>query len=172
MKTAILSECGTYRYRLTRGRGKLLPVVMLNPSTADASVDDATIRRLLGFAGRGLHIEAREGVFRREVYQGIDVVNLYAYRSTDPKALAGVADAYGPDNRDTHWRFCRDYGPEIVVAWGAHATPQAESRFFDVYDRHVGPRSLPLCFGTNKNGSPKHPLYLPNNAQLCPYFRR
>ena len=64
-------------------------VIMLNPSTADADQDDSTIRRLIGFAKRW-----GNGV--------LNVVNLYAYRSTDRGALINVSDPVGPDN--DHWR--------------------------------------------------------------------
>jgi hypothetical protein len=74
---AELSACRTYRYRLWRQwDADLAPVVwvMLNPSTADESADDPTIRKCIGFA-------------QRWGYGGIEVVNLYAYRSPDPRQL-------------------------------------------------------------------------------------
>src|SRR5437868_12651695 len=71
--SAVISPCGKFRYRLTRqwGEGAALPFVMLNPSTADAEQDDPTIRKCVGFA-------------KRMGYDGIEVVNLYAYRATKP----------------------------------------------------------------------------------------
>src|SRR5689334_20041621 len=73
VKSAVLSPCGLYRYRLTRrwGDGPALLFVMLNPSTADATEDDPTIRRCTGFA-------------KREGMPAIEVVNLFAWRATDP----------------------------------------------------------------------------------------
>jgi hypothetical protein len=66
-RTAIISECGRYRYRLTRewGDGPLLTFAMLNPSTANAEIDDPTIRRCMSFG-------------RREGASGISVFNLFA----------------------------------------------------------------------------------------------
>ncbi len=84
-KEAVISDCGRYRYRLTRrwGDGPLLSFIMLNPSTADAEVDDPTIRRCMGFA-------------RRDGYGGIVVGNLYAFRTTKPKALFAADNPLGP----------------------------------------------------------------------------
>ena len=89
-KQAVLSDCGTYRYRLWRkwGCGSPLLFVMLNPSTADAEVDDATIRRCLGFADA-------------HGFGELEVVNLYAYRATDPADLKRAGYPVGPDN-DAH----------------------------------------------------------------------
>src|SRR5437870_2889354 len=86
-RDAKISDCGRYRYTLTRrvGVGGPLVWVMLNPSTADAEVDDPTIRRVMKFTEAsdcGLAI----------------VVNLFALRSPSPKALRGHADPVGPDN--------------------------------------------------------------------------
>lgn len=167
-KTATLSPCGTYRYRLTRGEGNLMPVVMLNPSTADSDMDDPTIRRLLGFAARGIPLDGISGKMAGP-YDGIDVVNLYALRSPNPKALLGVDDPYGPDNARHHAEFARAYGGMIIVAWGANARPAAVARF----EQATGPFTEGLilsCFGTTKDGHPKHPLYLPGNSWLCPFF--
>lgn len=84
---ADISACGAYRYRLDRlgallGRGAV-NFVMLNPSTADAEQDDPTIRRCLGYAFRW--------GFARLI-----VTNLYALRSTDPRALWEHPDPIGP----------------------------------------------------------------------------
>lgn len=164
MKTAILSRCGYYRYRLTRGKSNLMPVVMLNPSTADAYQDDPTIRKLLKLAGGN-------------GFGGIDVVNLYAFRATSPFELKMASDPYGPDNRDTHHRFCKQYQPlgHVVLAWGNHGEPEGIHRFMDVLNEYIDTRSrfgskLMSCFGQNKNGSPKHPLYLKDSTKLEPYF--
>jgi hypothetical protein len=80
-KTAVLSDRGTYRYRLTRqwDLGKaMLPVCMLNPSTADAEKDDPTIKALMRFAGNW-------------GYGGITVINLFAVRTSQPHEAARMA---------------------------------------------------------------------------------
>lgn len=165
-KSAILSPCGLYRYRLTRGVGDLLPVVMLNPSTADADVDDPTIRRLLGFAQNGLRLE--KGPSR--TYDGIDVVNLYGLRSTNPRALRIAPNPFGPENHKHHAAFVDQYRGDIVVAWGANALPNAVERFFRVFDRAC-PDTLLTCFGTTTAGHPRHPLYIPYSQYAVPFFR-
>ena len=90
MANAKISECGNYRYWLTReselehpGRGTAL-FIMLNPSTADASEDDPTIRRCRGFA-------------KSWECAGLTVANLYALRSTNPKTAMGCKRPCWPD---------------------------------------------------------------------------
>lgn len=166
-KTAIISPCGRYRYRLTRGEGNLMPVVMLNPSTADADVDDPTIRRLLGFA-QGIETDSRRS--KLIAYDGIDVVNLYALRATNPAELRAVHDPYGPEQYDHLDAFCQQYGGDVIVAWGNNAERAAVQLFWHVLGRHIRPDIVISCFGTNKNDSPKHPLYLPKTTKLAPYW--
>jgi hypothetical protein len=104
--SAIISPCGRYRYRLERegpGEGRTV-VIMVNPSTADAEQDDATIRKLKGFG-------ARNGWGR------IIVGNLFAYRATDVRELAKVDDPFGPRN-DWHLHRMIDESSRVIVAWG------------------------------------------------------
>lgn len=141
---AVVSECGRYRYELGRrwDDGPLLEFIMLNPSTADASADDPTIRRCVGFA-------------RRWGYGAIVVRNLYALRATNPEVLLNYSgDAFGPEN--AHY-LGRDNADCTIVAWGAHA---ATLGWFAAGRRIERPD--PFCLGVNANGSPKHPLYVPS----------
>src|SRR4051812_5648202 len=90
IKTATISDCGTYRYRLGRSWEPSMPrlgFVMLNPSVASADIDDPTIRRCIGFA-------------QRLGFGSIDVGNLFAYRATKPKDLKEAGFPEGPDNND------------------------------------------------------------------------
>lgn len=145
---ATFSRDRRYRYRLWRRWDRSRPVVafvMLNPSTADARRDDPTIRRCIGFA-------------RAWGFGGVDVVNLFAYRATDPRDLLRVADPVGPRN----WRHIQRavLGAALVVAaWGAH--PSAARRV---------PISLPRarCLGLTRTGQPRHPLYLRRDARPVP----
>jgi len=147
---ALLSPCGTYRWWLSRTWGAAAPMVFigLNPSTADASLDDPTIRRCIGFA-------------RREGCGGLVMLNLFALRSTDPVLLYPAANPVGTDN-DRHIRE-RAVGT-VVAAWGAH--PLAAARAKEVQALLTVPL---LCLGTTKDGSPRHPLYVRADAPLLPW---
>jgi hypothetical protein len=144
-----------YRYSLTRTwNPHRLPLVfvMLNPSTADAFVEDPTIRRCLGFArlwGSG----------------GLIVLNAYALRATDPKALRAHPDPVGPDNDAVISRHLTASIGRVVVAWGAHATPERASHVRALIER-AGHR--PTCLGRTKAGAPRHPLYLRADSQAVP----
>lgn len=159
---AVLSDCGTYRYALWRewmtGEGTCL-FVMLNPSTADASEDDPTIRRCIGFA-------------QRWGYQRLAVGNVYALRATDPRVLKTARDPVGEygllaasprytyDNRNDEWLRKLAMDPEtkrVIVAWGANADPQRAAAVADVLTAHYFPVEH---LGLTKAGAPKHPLYL------------
>lgn len=157
-KSARISSDGAYRYRLTRywGPGPMLGFVMLNPSTADADVDDPTIRRCMAFA-------------RRENMGGITVANLYALRATDPKALKLVNDPAGIGNRDALAEIAGDAKANdtpLVCAWGAHGTILSTYQACDELRRH-GARLV--CLGKTKDGFPRHPLYVRGDAPLTPF---
>ena len=129
----------------------MLPFVMLNPSTADADLDDPTIRRCVGFA-------------RREGAGGIVVANLYAFRATDPAALMKASDPYGPDNDDALKAVAAEAaatGMPIVCAWGVHG---GKSNRPIVLLQSRGARLL--CLGKTKDGNPRHPLYVAGSQPL------
>lgn len=152
-KDALVSECGAYRYWLKRQWELLrrpLPIIMLNPSTADAEIDDPTIRRCMAFA-------------RREGYGGIFVVNLYALRATDPKALATASDPIGPAN--AHWlsqAISHAAGGDVLCAWGAHGG-DAGRRVAQLCG------GVGKCLGKTKEGHPRHPLYVRSDQPLEPF---
>lgn len=158
---ARLSDCGTYRYTLGRRWTQDLSAgaavfVMLNPSTADAEVDDPTIRRCIGFAkalGCG----------------GLHVVNLYAFRATKPADLWKAADPIGPDNdevlRETFKAAGREARP-VIAAWGANAAP-LRAQFVTTIARAAGASLTAL--GVTKGGQPRHPLYVPATARPTSY---
>ncbi len=151
---AIISECGKYRYLLHRGDGdRTMPIVMLNPSTADATLDDPTIRRCKGFA-------EREGCGR------LVVANLYALRATKPNDLWTADDPIGPDNDITLATLLALHGP-IVCAWGANAKPDRVRWFVEL--AKAADAEL-FCLGTTKSGAPRHPLYIKADQPLVPYI--
>lgn len=158
-KTASISDCGTYRFRLTRnwGPGYMLPFVMLNPSTADAEVDDPTIRRCMSFA-------------RREDAGGITVVNLFAYRTPSPAALWKVdpLKRIGLHNEHALYDVANEAigaNMPVVCAWGAGAGDTAG--FTTEWLKTRGARLV--CLGTTKDGHPRHPLYVKGDQPLEPF---
>ncbi len=156
---AVLSDCGGYRYMLGRRWGdpatQALVWVMLNPSTADASVDDPTIRRVVRFT--------RDAGFPAAI-----VLNLYGLRATDPAELRGHPDPVGPGNDAALEHLTQDHN--VVVAWGAFADTQRDGRVAEVLNGPLKDRHL-LCLGTTKHGHPRHPLYVPAAQQLVEYPR-
>jgi len=152
---AVVSDCGTYRYVLWRSlvaqsterlNGRLV-WVCLNPSVADASADDPTIRKICGFTRRWGFAQPR-------------VVNLYALRSTDPKGLWRHTDPVGPEN-DRYIREEITACDAIVLAWGANATPERAKTVTRLIDLNTLDLGVPIWhLGLTKNGQPKHPLML------------
>jgi hypothetical protein len=145
-KAAILSEDNLYRYQLSRIWDESKPpilFIMLNPSTADADTDDPTIRRVIRFATSW-------------GYGSVYVANLYAFRSTDPKALKHVDDPIGKENVSyiTHLIGMAD---KVVYAWGNN---QKEPTWLSELVQ------TPYYIDLSKNGIPKHPLYL--KSELIP----
>jgi hypothetical protein len=146
--SAIISPCGQYRYKLTREAHDLHTTcgpalfIMLNPSTADAALDDPTIRRCRGFA-------------KTWDCAGIEVANLYALRATNPTELWTHADPVGPDN-DMHLAALIREHETIVCAWGANAAPERVEQVRKMFGRMNRPMSL----GVTKAGAPRHPLYI------------
>lgn len=159
-KTADLSPCGLYRYELTRTWDESVrPVcfVMLNPSKADAEINDPTIVRCINFAkawGNG----------------GIVVVNLFAWRATDPKDMKKVKyRAVGnPRNHDAILSAANRCHP-VVCAWGAHGDWLFRDRQVKIILKDQG-EPYPVCLGLTKKGMPRHPLFVTGNAALVPFI--
>lgn len=150
---AVISDCGRYRYLLRRTWDHTKPralLVMLNPSTADAKLDDATIRscvRLL--SGHG--------------YGSMEVVNVYAYRATDPDELRKQADPFGPNNARTIESAIHRCDV-VICAWGAY--PPARQHAMSILNDVRSHRPATYCFGRTKAGAPKHPLYIKSGTPL------
>lgn len=154
---AVLSDCGAYRYSLTRrwGSGNDLALwVMLNPSTADATQDDPTIRRCVSFS-------------KEWKCDGLVVVNLFALRATDPKALYAHEQPVGPENDWYLGDWMRDEDVVVAVAgWGAHGS--LNDRGHAVWLLSCEARRQLYCLGTTKDGQPRHPLYVKGGTPLQP----
>lgn len=152
IKGANFSCCGRYRFSLTRTWAPSKPtmvIIGLNPSTADEILDDPTIRRCIGFA-------------RREGFGSLIMLNLFAYRATNPKELQGKNYTQLSGNAENHrivMETCKNvvaHGGVIVCAWGTHGTLLDTNTFFleQILD---GPL---YCLGKTKDGHPRHPLYV------------
>lgn len=146
---AILDPDRSYRYLLWRSWGSRdhrCVFVGLNPSTADEGRDDPTIRKCVGFA-------------KRWGFGAIDMVNLFAWRSTDPSGLLSAPDAAGYDNDDVLAEVIAR-AHRVVWAWGRH---NARVRRL-VHARTAGWSFFPGCeagtLGRSQDGSPRHPLML------------
>ena len=148
-RTARFSPCSTFRYSLSRVWDNSLPQVLfvgLNPSTADDQVDDPTVRRCVGFA-------------RDWGYGGVVLVNLFAFRTTQPANLLKADDPIGPEN--DHWISAElNLAERVVAAWGNHGhLLDRDKQVLDLLEQ-------PYCLGTTKTGCPRHPLYLASSTRL------
>ncbi len=162
-RAAVISADGCYRYRLSRSWlpsfGKALyrhriAFCMLNPSTGDAFVDDATIRKCMTYA-------------QRWGAGGLDIVNLFAWRSRDPLKLRDVPFPIGPENMQ-HLAEVFGDAEQVILAWGrlpflrGHYSDHAETvtEMARIVRRRAN-KPPPMALHVNADGSPGHPLYLP-----------
>ncbi len=151
-RSAEFSPCRRYRYALWRDWGDMLDTwqdgyvmfVGLNPSTADETHDDATIRRCIGFV-------------RSWGYRRLCMTNLFAYRATKRPDMRAQEDPIGPQNDETLVRLAKD-ARIIVAAWGTDGAHRGR----DAAVRQLLPRLHYLHL--TKDGHPGHPLYLPATA--------
>lgn len=147
-RSALISRCGKYRYTLTRVWDGELPIIyfiMLNPSRADASTDDATIRRCIGFA-------------KLQSAGGIIVLNMFAYRATLPDDLWLADDPVGPEN-DSHILAIPE-DAMVIAAWGMQANVIFKQRKREMLEL-LGTDDRPLwCLGVTASGEPRHPVRL------------
>jgi hypothetical protein len=153
LRRAVISDDGLYRYSLSRrwGRGPRILWIMLNPSRADSAVDDPTIRRCIGFS-------------RAWGYAAMEVVNLYALRTPEPRVLRRHPDPVGPDNDEWIARASRR-AAEIVLAWGAFAWAGERAELVRVL---VSRCNRPMSsLGRTAHGHPRHPLYASACVRRC-----
>lgn len=155
IKTAEISDCGRHRYSLTRSwrhgaASRWVLFIMLNPSTADASEDDPTIRRCISFA-------------ELWGFDGLAVVNMYSFRATDPRELwTPGCELNGPladDFVGAMLLVCAD----VVCAWGKTG-PRAD-RPKEIYNMIRRYNRTPTALRINKDGNPGHPLYIPKSVE-------
>jgi hypothetical protein len=151
--SALYSPCEIYRYALTREwdeNGQKLLFIMLNPSTATEEKNDPTIERCERRA-----VALGYGAFR--------ACNLFAFRATDPRDLKKAKAPIGPDNLSQLLEAAR-WADDILCAWGTHGAHMGMGNAVATLLRSEGFTLHHL--GLSKEGHPKHPLYLPYQAQL------
>lgn len=155
-KGAAFSECRQYRYALWRIWEESQPLVMfigLNPSTANEDKDDPTIRRVISFA-------------KSWGYGGVYMLNCFPFVSTDPNQMLSCQPKSKEWNTNELWLW--DVGKkckEIVFAWGNFDVVKKMNREKDLINLFPEAKALSI----NKNGSPKHPLYVPGDIKPIKY---
>ncbi len=152
-REAHISECGRYRYSLTRvwdeDIARCCTFIMLNPSTADDEQDDPTIRRCINFA-------------KRLGCGSLDVLNLFAWRATNPSELLVADDPIGPE---CDWCLSQPCGHVVIAAWGAHGNLRGRDQQVLELLKH----ETLWCLGTTFHGQPRHPLYVRADQPLVRY---
>ncbi|MFD2365654.1 DUF1643 domain-containing protein [Pseudoduganella sp. GCM10020061] len=144
---ARFSACGRYRYSLWRYWDTAAPYclfLMLNPSTADEVRNDPTIERC-------------ERRARAMGFGGLHVANLFAWRSTDPRALLLADDPVGPGNDRAIVKAAKGAG-RVICGWGNDGT--LLGRDAQVLALLRRSNIEPYALAINKDGSPRHPLYV------------
>lgn len=148
--TAVFSPCRRYRYELWRrwAKGPAVAFVCLNPSTADETQDDPTVRRCINYA-------------KAWGFGAFCMLNLFAYRATDPAEMKRQADPIGPANDRAIFAVC-NWVNLVVAAWGVHGTHQDRHRWAikNLANLHH--------LGLTKDGHPRHPLYLQKDLKPHP----
>jgi len=157
---AILSEDGLYRYSLTRVWNPSLPILpwtLLNPSKADAHIDDPTVKRCVAYSlGFG--------------FGGMELTNLFGFRATVPGELGWTNDPIGSENQAHLVRISKS--PQIVVAWGAldacgfYGARERADYVLDLY-RMAGAKLW--CIGKTAYGFPRHPCRAPHVTRPALY---
>lgn len=148
---AEFSPCRTYRYKLWRIWDESKPLIAfmgINPSTANETEPDNTIKRVMAIA-------------KHNGFGGIYMINLFGLVSTDPDLLLTHPDPLG-DN-DKHIDEVQGMVHGVVCAWGAFK--QAKERAKVVYPRIGNPLTLFVL----KDGSPKHPLYCRKDTKILSF---
>ncbi|WP_341864263.1 DUF1643 domain-containing protein [Gymnodinialimonas sp. 57CJ19] len=150
---AVYSDCEAYRYSLTRvwdEAGERGLFIMLNPSTATEVQNDPTVERC----------ERRS---RALGYGAFRVLNIFAYRATDPRDMRRAEDPVGPEN-DAALLQGLDWADRVICAWGTHGEHRGRGPEVAALLKGTGRELLHL--GLSKAGHPKHPLYIGYKVQL------
>jgi hypothetical protein len=163
-KSATLSPCRQYRYELWRdwsddaleleeregnNSAKFCMFIGLNPSTADETKDDPTIRKCIGFA-------------KLWGYGALCMTNVFALRETDPKAMMKVESPVGENNQH-HLLKNASHAGLVIAAWGKDGKHRNQDLTTAQWLSGIGVDLY--CLRRNGDGSPGHPLYIPYTAK-------
>jgi len=126
--------------------------VLLNPATGDTELRHRpTLERCISRS-------------RAAGHTGLVIVNLFAFRDTNPRNLRNASDAVGPFNNEV-LRVITTAGAQTIAAWGGHGRLGGRSG-------QVGPLlDSPMCLGMTQRGEPRHPLYVAGDTPLVPWVR-
>ncbi len=144
-----------YRFSLHRlwdEKLDMATIIMLNPSSADHLTNDPTIGRCVQLA-------------RFWGFGGINVVNLFAYRTASPAHLREIKRPVGPGN-NAYIAANAEKAAAVILGWGNHGAYRGRDQ--EVLEL-LSPFEL-WCIGTTKSGQPKHPLYAPGTVALRRFF--
>lgn len=156
-RETIFSPCRKWRYTLWREWGTpglptdYVQFIGLNPSTADETTDDHTIRKCIQFA-------------KDWGYGALCMTNLFAWRDTDPTRMKQAKEPIGPEN-DRWLKQIADGAGIIIAAWGNHGNHQYRS----VKVKWLLESSKLHCLRMTGKNQPEHPLYLPADLKPIPY---
>lgn len=156
LKDAIIDQSGKYRYSLERCWGSdisnVVNFILLNPSTADATRDDPTVKACIAFA-KGWGFDA------------LIITNLFAYRVTQPSEMKVCNDPYGSEN-EAYLKQIAKKSKKVVIAWGNHGSHCDRDK--EVL-KMLSPIQKLYCLGITKIGHPKHPLYVSRDTEPIVY---
>ncbi len=147
--------CGCYRYHLERtwdSTGKKCVFIMLNPSKANGVEDDPTIKKCIKYA-------------KLWGYGSLEVVNLFAYRSTDKSKIKNAGDPIGKENKDYIIKTAKN-ADLVVAAWGNDGIYKKQSKKVLELLKKEGIQVH--CIELTNKKEPSHPLYLRKNLKPEP----
>lgn len=156
-RETIFSPCRKYRYTLWRAwaddlfrnrtQAGFVMFIGLNPSTADETLDDPTIRRCMDFT-------------KRWGYLTLCMTNLFAWRATDHKMMKSAPFPVGETYYNDLYLFEMAAAASLIIcAWGLDGKHLGRAEFVQARLMAVAGEKL-HHLGLNDDGTPKHPLYL------------
>lgn len=151
---AVFSDCRTWRYSLWRIWNDSLAKVAfigLNPSTADEEINDPTVTRCINYA-------------KKWGFGGMYMLNIFGYRATDPKKMKGFSEPIGErNNASISYVLGKNDVDLAVCAWGNHGLHLGRGKEMLSFIKGMDVKIC--CLDRNKNGMPKHPLYLKSDLE-------